>query len=91
MHLRACVPTNRRYIAGTCRTGASVLACKRRATSASHAQVAYNIRFPVRYYDAETGLFQNVNRDYDPLTRKYIESDPMGLTGGSYSSYGLRE
>jgi hypothetical protein len=31
---------------------------------------------------AETGLNQNVNRDYDPLTGKYIESDPVGLSGG---------
>jgi uncharacterized protein RhaS with RHS repeats len=31
---------------------------------------------------AETGLNQNVNRDYDPLTGKYVESDPIGLKGG---------
>jgi uncharacterized protein RhaS with RHS repeats len=31
---------------------------------------------------AETGLNQNVNRDYDPLTGKYLESDPIGLKGG---------
>jgi len=30
----------------------------------------------------ETGLNQNVNRDYDPLTGKYIESDPMGVEAG---------
>jgi Family of unknown function (DUF5675) len=28
---------------------------------------------------AETGLNQNWMRDYDPLTGKYIESDPIGL------------
>jgi hypothetical protein len=32
---------------------------------------------------AETGLNQNWNRDYDPLTAKYIESDPLGLKGGN--------
>jgi RHS repeat-associated protein len=42
----------------------------------------YNLRAPGQYYQAETGLNQNVNRDYDPLTAKYIESDPLGLTGG---------
>ncbi len=42
----------------------------------------YNLRFPGQYYMAETGLNQNVNRDYDPLTGKYIESDPIGLRGG---------
>jgi RHS repeat-associated protein len=42
----------------------------------------YNLRFPGQYYDAETGLNQNVNRDYDPLTGKYLESDPIGLAAG---------
>jgi RHS repeat-associated protein len=42
----------------------------------------YNIRFPGQYYQAETGLNQNVNRDYDPLTGKYLESDLLGLRGG---------
>ncbi len=47
----------------------------------------YNLRFPGQYYQAETGLNQNWNRDYDPLTGKYVESDPIGLNGGvnSYS------
>jgi uncharacterized protein RhaS with RHS repeats len=31
---------------------------------------------------AETGLNQNWNRDYDPLTGKYVESDPAGFRGG---------
>ena len=30
----------------------------------------------------ETGLNQNWSRDYDPLTGKYVESDPIGLGGG---------
>jgi hypothetical protein len=36
---------------------------------------------------AETGLNQNWNRDYDPMVGRYIESDPVGLAGGSYSTY----
>jgi RHS repeat-associated protein len=37
---------------------------------------------------AETGLNQNVFRDYDPLGGgRYIESDPIGLRCGSYSLY----
>jgi RHS repeat-associated protein len=43
---------------------------------------AYNLRFPGQYYQAETGLNYNYYRDYDPLTGRYIESDPVGLTGG---------
>jgi uncharacterized protein RhaS with RHS repeats len=30
---------------------------------------------------------QNVQRDYDPMTGKYVESDPIGLAGGSLSTY----
>ncbi len=44
--------------------------------------VTYNLRFPGQYYQAESGLSQNVQRDFDPLTGKYIESDPIGLNGG---------
>jgi RHS repeat-associated protein len=32
-------------------------------------------------------LHQNWQRDFDPLTGRYIESDPLGLLGGSLSLY----
>jgi uncharacterized protein RhaS with RHS repeats len=35
----------------------------------------------------ETGLNQNIRRDYDQPTGRYIESDPIGLAGGSWSTY----
>jgi RHS repeat-associated protein len=43
---------------------------------------AYNLRFPGQYYQTETGLNQNLNRDYDPVVGRYVESDPIGLKGG---------
>jgi RHS repeat-associated protein len=49
--------------------------------------VTYNLRFPGQYYQAETGLSQNYFRDFDPAVGRYVESDPIGLAGGSYSTY----
>jgi RHS repeat-associated protein len=46
-----------------------------------------NLRFPGQYYTYESGLNHNGFRDYDPQTGKYLESDPIGLGGGSYSTY----
>ncbi|ABB75585.1 RHS repeat-associated core domain-containing protein [Nitrosospira multiformis ATCC 25196] len=43
---------------------------------------SYNLRYPGQYHDAETGLYYNYFRDYDPKTGRYIQSDPIGLVGG---------
>ena len=50
-----------------------------------------NLTFPIRhagqYYDAEVNIFYNYFRDYDPITGRYVESDPIGLNGG-LNTYG---
>src|ERR1700736_4234368 len=48
---------------------------------------AYNLRFPGQVFDGQAGLHQNHYRDYDPAIGKYVESDPIGLGGTSYSTY----
>ena len=50
-----------------------------------------NLTFPIRhagqYYDQEVNIFYNYFRDYDPITGRYVESDPIGLDGG-LNTYG---
>lgn len=40
-------------------------------------------RFPGQYEDAETGLYYNRFRHYDPQHGAYVSLDPIGLRGGS--------
>ena len=40
------------------------------------------LRYPGQIADSETGLFYNNARYYDPMTGRYISSDPIGLQGG---------
>lgn len=42
----------------------------------------FNMRFPGQRHDPTTGLSYNYFRDYEPLTGRYIQSDPIGLKGG---------
>ena len=53
---------------------------KARIDNASTAQI--NLRLPGQYFDAETGLHQNWNRDYAPGIGRYVQADPLGIFGG---------
>ncbi|WP_267222557.1 RHS repeat-associated core domain-containing protein [Dyella silvae] len=44
--------------------------------------VPLNLGYPGQYYDAESELWNNGFRDYSPSLGRYIESDPIGLSGG---------
>jgi RHS repeat-associated protein len=49
--------------------------------------LVFDMRFPGQRYDSSAGLNYNYFRDYDPTTGRYVESDPIGLSGGN-STYG---
>jgi RHS repeat-associated protein len=48
----------------------------------SAAPVAFNLRYPGQYADAESGLFYNGFRTYIPTVGRYTQGDPIGLAGG---------
>lgn len=52
-----------------------------KATVTTHA-IALNLRASNQYYDAETGLHDNLHRLYDPDSGRYLSADPSGLAGG---------
>ncbi|WP_437684250.1 RHS repeat-associated core domain-containing protein [Sorangium sp. So ce131] len=51
-------------------------------TVAPGASVSYSLRFPGHFYDEETGLFYNRYRYYSPRLGRYLQSDPVGQSGG---------
>jgi RHS repeat-associated protein len=43
---------------------------------------SYPLRFPGQYFDPETQRHYNLYRDYEPVTGRYVQTDPIGLLGG---------
>lgn len=44
--------------------------------------IDYCLRFPGHYFDAELGLHYNRFRSYHPSLCRYLQSDPIGQSGG---------
>lgn len=51
------------------------------------AAFTLDLRFPGQYNDAESKLYHNGEREYEPATGRYTQADPTGLSGG-INSYG---
>jgi RHS repeat-associated protein len=49
----------------------------------THEVADFNLGGPGQYYDAETGLYYNIARYYDPKSGRYLSPDPVGISGGA--------
>ena len=52
------------------------------ASSSQTTAATQDLRFPGQEFEFETGWHQNWFRDYSPALGRYLESDPIGLSGG---------
>jgi len=47
--------------------------------------VTINLRFPGQYADGESEIYYNHLRDFVPNSGRYVQSDPIGIDGGTNS------
>jgi RHS repeat-associated protein len=50
-------------------------------TGSLAGNVPYNLRFPGQYFDQESSNNYNYYRDYSPTIGRYVEPDPIGVSG----------
>lgn len=55
------------------------------ATHVGKGELVLNLRLPGQYEDAETGLYYNKHRYYDPNRGEYLTPDPLGTPDGPNS------
>lgn len=48
-------------------------------TTLAQGSLEFNLRFAGQYYDSESSLHYNMFRTYDPTSKRYMQSDPIGL------------
>ena len=52
------------------------------ANGPAFGQISFNLRGSNQYFDAESGLHYNTHRYFDPIARRYLTPDPLGLAAG---------
>ncbi len=67
---------------GAYREAKTPMALRRWLGDAANDEVSCDLRYPGQLYDAESGLYYNRHRYYDPEIGQYISPDPIGLRGG---------
>lgn len=60
---------------GSCASASDMFEWRTWETGA--AQFHTRLRFPGQYHDAETDLYENWNRYYEPTTGRYVSSEPL--------------
>ncbi|WP_242589655.1 RHS repeat-associated core domain-containing protein [Corallococcus macrosporus] len=69
--------------------GASLEGLEYRRFQTGATPVWLPLRLPGQYHDAETGLFENWNRYYDPSIGRYLGPDPLAFSPQSLLSEAL--